>query len=221
MIVRNIGLGVMGLGALLIAFGVLMWFANKPDVAGDMARFERQVRTTTDTERRENRMMVDRTERAYQACLFSSTTQICRYAPATPYLNIGGILVFLAGGGLFVIGRMRRDSDAADYPVAAARDRGRSQGIDHRLGSVETNNARSGKPIANRASKLIWAVPWKWAALLSLAGGFLLPTCLALIWGFNGNSFQFIGVALMVSIIVFVAVTVVVVCVRAIRRTVE
>lgn len=110
--IRKIALGVMGLGALLIVFGFAMWFANKPDFSGELARREQHHQQNTGRpmhpeDRRQFMATLTRNEQAYRGCLFSSQVAICQFAPATPYLNIGGILLIVAGAGLFMFSRRR------------------------------------------------------------------------------------------------------------------
>jgi hypothetical protein len=103
---KKIAFALLGLGALLVVFGCIMWAVNKPNF---MAGFpQQQMMSDPDDDARWKRELmvgVQRAAQAYNRCLFSSSYAICQSVTAVPFLNIGGILVFLSGAGLFVFGR--------------------------------------------------------------------------------------------------------------------
>lgn len=112
---KKIAFGVGGFGALVLALGLILWSSSNPDYYGQaMREFAAITRNSTDPrDIAERRTMYQRvgTENAarYSACLWSSGP-VCQQLGigAVPLLNIGGILLMLAGVGLFLFGNRQR-----------------------------------------------------------------------------------------------------------------
>lgn len=111
---RVLSTGLAGFGGLLIVLGYLIWFTNNPNFVSEtekrIASINRQLgpgRSSSDVAL--YREIAAENAGHYRACLLSSGP-MCQQlgVGSVSVLNLAGILVLMAGGGLFFLSRRNK-----------------------------------------------------------------------------------------------------------------
>ncbi len=96
---KKVVFGLIGAGALLLVFGFIIWNINAPN-------FEALAANSPEN------FSPGQLAGFYRDCLFGSQRGICHAVGSegvkfVPFINIAGILLSLAGGGLFLFDRQK------------------------------------------------------------------------------------------------------------------
>jgi len=108
---KKAAIAVLGAGGVLFALGFIIWMANAPGFETKALREIEALgnsRLGRDTEYTDNILRTGRElDAEYRRCLFSSPSNNCNTVSAVPYMTIGGILLLVIGGGLFLFDRQK------------------------------------------------------------------------------------------------------------------